>query len=129
MLQEVKSINAPFHRDPGPSSSQPPPAMPPSDHQKLARGPHKPESGSHSLVHVVPFTTTKVLCHPSMLFPAVLGVPRLLSGLLHRRVFLTHQPELLQASSSAFAYDDAIFLVLNFSFFFVLFSCLYLLFF
>jgi hypothetical protein len=42
MHQEVKSINAPLHRDPGPSSSQPPSAVPPSDHQKPARVPHAP---------------------------------------------------------------------------------------
>jgi hypothetical protein len=42
MHQEVKSINAPLHRDPGPSSSQSPSAVPPSDHQKPARVPHAP---------------------------------------------------------------------------------------
>jgi hypothetical protein len=42
MHQEVKSINAPLHRDPGPSSSQPPSAVPPYDHQKPARVPHAP---------------------------------------------------------------------------------------
>jgi hypothetical protein len=42
MHQEVKSINEPFHWDPGPSSSQPSLAVPPSDHQKPARVPHAP---------------------------------------------------------------------------------------
>ena len=107
MLQEVKSINAPLHWDPGPSNSQSPPAVPPSNHQKPARGPHKPESGSHSLGYVVPWPRLRRsathLCH----FQFVLGILRLLSSLLHRRVFLTRQPELLQTSTST--YDDAIF--------------------
>jgi hypothetical protein len=49
MFQEVKSINAPLYRDPGPSSSQPPPAVPPSDHQKSARVPHAPTGAPPSL--------------------------------------------------------------------------------
>jgi hypothetical protein len=49
MFQEVKSMNAPLHRDPGPSNSQPPPAMPPFDHQKAARVPHVPTGAPPSL--------------------------------------------------------------------------------
>ena len=49
MFQEVKSIDAPLHRDPRPSNSQPPPIVPPSDHQKPTRVPRAPTGAPPSL--------------------------------------------------------------------------------
>jgi hypothetical protein len=62
MFQEVKSINAPLHRDPRPSSSQPPPAMPPSDHQKAARVPHTPTGAPPSLRFFFCFAFCFLVC-------------------------------------------------------------------
>jgi hypothetical protein len=124
MLQEVKSINAPLHRDPGPSSSQSPPAVPPFDHQKPTHSPHKPESGSHSLVRVVPLATAEVLHHPSMLFQPFLVFP-----IFFRACFTGACSSRANRSSSKPPPMMMLFFGLKFFMLFVLFSCLYLLFF